>query len=69
MPGRHNGTEQDESERGMRNRTTMQQKVLHLFLSEADSLSMGMLISGYLLGACESETHSTARVNLCSKLA
>jgi hypothetical protein len=50
---RHNGTKQDESERGMRYRTTMEQKVRHLFLSEADSLSMGMLISGYLLGVCK----------------
>lgn len=49
MPCRHNGTEQDESEPVMRYRTTMQQKVFHLFLSEADSFSMGLLISGYLL--------------------
>ena len=43
--------------------------IFHLFLSEADSLPMWMLISGCLVDACVGETHSTARVNLCSKLA
>ena len=45
-------------------------KAFRLFLPKADSLSIGTFISGrHSHGRVKKETHSTARVSLCSKLA
>jgi len=49
MPSRHNGKEEDESERVTRYRTTMQQRSL-IYSCSKPTVLMYMRISGYLLG-------------------